>query len=191
MSNRSKIERLSDEELVPLILKGNATAFEFLYERYFNILFSFSLSYTRNEAISEDIVHDLFLEMTDKLKSYNSGYKLRSWLFTLTANQCKNHIRNIKTRERLNDEIGINETSTTGIGSSIDGNILRQHISEVLENYEPEEQELFKMRFYSGLKVNEIAEVIGIAEGTVKSRLFHLTKKVRNALKGYYHEYRK
>lgn len=190
MTNLSSISSSSDEALVKLVLKGKKAAWEELYERYFDILFRFSYGYVKSEEIAEDMVQEVFVDLPNAVKKFQTDRRFKTWIFTLTANRCKNYLRNQENRGRLANQLPNESTSQEGVSRAIDQQILKTEIEQVISTCSLKERELYHLRFQMDLSVQEIAETMDIPVGSVKSGLFYLLAKIKAPLKKITDEYR-
>lgn len=190
MFGGQSIVSASDEVLADLVQKGKKAAWEELYERYFDVLFRFSFGYVKNEAIAEDVVQDIFISLPEALKKFDTNRRLKTWLFTLTANRCKNVLRNTENRDRISGLFKTDPVTSYELDRSIDLQILKSEIQQAILSCSDKEKELYHLRFEMDMSINEIAETMNLPEGSVKSGLFYLLKKIRTPLKKISHEYK-
>lgn len=179
----------SDEFLASQVLNGKRTAWEELYDRYFDVLFRFCYGYVQDAALAEDVVQDLFIELPESLKKFDTTRRFKTWCFTLAANRCKNVIRNRDNRSRISQSISVSTTFREEHGKNLDIQTLKSEIKQVLAGCSDKERELYHLRFEMDMNIGEIAEMMNIPEGSVKSGLFYLLKKIRIPLKKISHEY--
>lgn len=185
----SDIRKASDEQLMQLIEKGKSKAFEELYNRYYKKLRNFAYSLTRNMALSEDIVQDVFVKIIEKPEMFVSSRRFNTWVYTVTANSWKNHSRNEANRIKI---LNIREKSIDWVapGAIIkkDQDTLAKTIRSVLEELSEKERLIYFLRFNEELSIREISFIAEIPEGTVKSRIHNLLKKFKDPLKEFNYE---
>ncbi|MHB1279461.1 MAG: RNA polymerase sigma factor, partial [Bacteroidia bacterium] len=175
--------------LMDLIALGNRKAFEIVYERYFDKLCWYAQGFLKDEAAAEDVVQEVFIKLMDKGQSYESGRRLSTWIYTLTANRCKNVLRDDANRQRLAAENYHQEhVEIPSLFSDLDARLVNRDIQHWLKDKSEKEQNLYRLRFEQDLSVKEIAEAMEIPEGSVKSGLFYLLKKLNNPLKKWMYE---
>ncbi|HRI35244.1 MAG TPA: RNA polymerase sigma factor [Saprospiraceae bacterium] len=95
------IKIASDEELMTRVAKGNKEAFEELYDRYFGKLTAFAHIYFEDIQQAEDVVQEVFIKIIEKPEKFDSSKKFSTWVYVVTANLCKQSIRNAKNRLRI------------------------------------------------------------------------------------------
>ena len=169
----------SDEELARRLAAGDAGAFDELLSRHRDALFRFarwSLGAARDEA--EDATQDVLIEIYRSLPRFEGRSRLRTWMFGIARNVCRQRRRTWR-RASSNPAGGVESTDSIRDlpdGSvDLDGALERREIQEAvalaIEGLRPEHRSAVLLRDVEGLSYEEIAEVLGIPLGTVRSRL--------------------
>jgi RNA polymerase sigma factor (sigma-70 family) len=157
--------------------------FTVIYNRLKKGLYNYVFMITKSTMITEDIVHNVFIKLYDKYESINEKEKLERWLFTTARNEAMGYFRKVKLRGEEDLEL-INtlvvKMDPGGILEDKEAGIL---IEKELNEMEPDQSEVFRLKELSGMSYNDIAEELEITEELVKSRLFKARKKLKNALK--------
>ena len=180
--------RDTDEALMPLIQRKDERAFDELFRRYARKLQGFFWRRTGgNEAEAADLTQEVFLRVWEKAKRYNPSTNVHTWIFSIAYNLLTDHYRHIGYQEQYTAYVQSSETEAIDENVSIllDKEQFDKALSEVLTALSEAEQLLFDLRFTQELSVAEIAVIIQIPEGTVKSRLHSLTQKLRLKLHQY------
>lgn len=180
--------RDTDEALMPLIQRKDERAFDELFLRYARKLQGFFWRRTGgNEAEAADLTQEVFLRVWEKAKRYNPSTNVHTWVFSIAYNLLTDHYRHIGYQEQYTAYVQSSETEAEDENVSIllDKEQFDKALSEVLTALSEAEQLLFDLRFTQELSVAEIAVIIQIPEGTVKSRLHSLTQKLRLKLHQY------
>lgn len=180
--------RDTDEALMPLIQRKDERAFEELFRRYARKLQGFFWRRTGgNEAEAADLTQEVFLRVWEKAKRYNPSTNVHTWVFSIAYNLLTDYYRRIGYQEQYTAYVQSSETEAKDEDVSIllDKEQFDKALSEVLTALSEAEQLLFDLRFTQELSVAEIAMIIQIPEGTVKSRLHSLTQKLRLKLHQY------
>lgn len=179
----------TDNELMQRIAqKGDDKAFDELYRRHVRRLIGFFFrQMNRDEALAADLVQDTFLKVWTNRERWKSGDEFIPWLFTIAYNICKNEYRHQNYQAEYEEETRLTgiEEMTNDLDKRIDDSIFDQMLKTALSRMTPETRILFSLRFEEELQVAQIAEVMGIPEGTVKSRLNTLTNKLKDKFKNY------
>ena len=180
MLQKKTYNNKTDEELMSLLIKHEQLAFDELYNRYSKAMLNFffrMLNYDRAKA--EDLLHDLFLKIIEKPQSFDKSMKFSTWFYTLAGNMIKNEYRKQQIRMKFNREsITENVDSVEYNNESIDKSIFTQRLLKELNKVDIDTRTMFDLRFNEEMSIKEIACIFGCPEGTVKSRLFYLTKSL-------------
>ncbi|MGC4057605.1 MAG: sigma-70 family RNA polymerase sigma factor [Chitinophagaceae bacterium] len=177
-------EQASDEYLMALATQGRRSAFEVLYDRYFQKLTWYAYGMLRDVQRSEDLVQDVFCVIIDKPESFDPSKTFSTWIYTLVGNRCRNELRNVANRSALMKEQVTGEVSEQPAVNG-DRQRLRQKIDLLLGTLTEKERQIYQLRFEQDLKVREIAAITGIPEGSVKSGIFYLLQKLSHHLKEF------
>lgn len=179
----------SDEKLMLTLSKGDKRAFDELYKRYSKALKGYFMRMLwKNESKSEDFVHDLFVKIIHNPESFDANRSFKTWLYSVACNMCKNEYK--KQEVRKGTTTGIDQFySISDKGVDVLNEVQMSHFGSQFEKsmdeLKSEHQEVFSLRHMDGLSIKEIAEVLEINEGTVKSRLFYATKQLADKLKEF------
>jgi len=183
---------ISDEELMAQYQKGEESAFQQLFSRHKRGVYGYILRYTRNEQESEEIFQDAFIKMHRAAPTWIPSAKFSTWLYTIVRNLCIDAHRKKKIRRTISlDEKGEDdERSLYDVVASDDPSPDSQtsdlEIGKVLEvalaKINPDQREVFLLREKSGLKFEEIAEVLGVSVNTVKSRMRYALETLKKIL---------
>lgn len=183
-----RYKRLTDEALMSLIQQKEDAAFDVLFLRYSPVLQNFFFRRTGGDAdLAADLTQNLFLSVWSNSHQCREPYAVRAWIFSIAYNLLKNHYRSAHYQEILTLEIEscYEMAVEDNTPLRIDDEILKNALQTELEHLNEAEQLLFELRFSEGLSVPEIAQIMNIPEGTVKSRLHTLTYKLRQKLTKY------
>jgi RNA polymerase sigma-70 factor (ECF subfamily) len=181
--------KLSDEELMAYLSMGDKRAFDTLYERYANALkYYFKRMLWKDEEKAEDFVHDLFAKIIQKPESFDQSRNFKTWFYSVANNMCKNEYK--KQEVRKNTVSGIDESysfkdANTNVLNEVQDKLFASSFEKSMTELDEKHREVFELRHLDGLSIKEIAEVIQISEGTVKSRLFYATKYLAEGLKEF------
>jgi RNA polymerase sigma-70 factor (ECF subfamily) len=177
---------------------GDARAFTVLVERHRRRVFFYVLRYTREPARAEDVTQETFIRVVRFADTYVDGAKFSTWLFTIARNLCTDFSRRSKYRDMQSLDAPIDRHSidgpskidfVAGAGPAVDNQAmsaqLKAQMQAAIYALPDEQREIFLLREVADLQFNEIAEIVGIAEGTVKSRLRYALEKLRETLAEY------
>jgi len=176
-------KKLTDEQLVILLKKGDQLAFTEIYSRYAEKLVGFAASKLYSLDDSRDLLHDLFVGFWENRDSLNINSNLQSYLFTILRRRIVDKIRKNITREEYTVML---QSLTTPHHSTTEQQIaekdLKQQIRNALNELPPRVQEIYHLSREENLNTREIAEKLNLSEQTVKNQLTVALKHLRKVL---------
>ena len=182
------LHQLTDEQLMARAKAGNDAAFEELYHRYARRLKGFFfLQLGGDEELAADATHDVFLRAYEARNRYQEGKNVSTWLFTIAYNICRNHYRSNAYETQLLATLDTEPISDEQIEIQLDAAALDDALAQVLSELPPPLHQLFSLHYQEELTIPQVAEIVGIPEGTVKSRLHKTMNIIRKKLKRYEH----
>jgi len=179
-----------DEQLVQLMISGDAKAFNLLYSRYNQrLLYYFYRMLGNSSEKAQDFLQDIFIKLIDKAETFDKSRKFSTWIFSIAHNMCKNEYRRMGIRKDTGIE-SFNETlhdQEEIFPDYHDINLedFTKDLFEELENFEEIHKTVFLLHYREEFPIKEIAQVLEISEGTVKSRLFYTRKRLSERLIKY------
>jgi RNA polymerase sigma-70 factor (ECF subfamily) len=185
----------NEQVLIDRFCTGDHTAFHELVGRYKKKIYYLAYDITGDHHEAEDISQEVFMKMYRSLETFRRDAKMSSWLYQITVNTSIDSLRKKSSRPAQQmgefDQVSVQE-SLSGSGPnafdplrSTESSQIQNRISQALQKISPRERTVFVMRHYNDLKLNEIAEILNINIGTVKSLLFRAIKKLRKELSTY------
>jgi len=180
------LRQQTDEQLMTRAAAGSDTAFEELYRRYARRLKGFFfMQLGGDEELAADAMHDVFLRAYEARDRYQEGRRVDTWLFTIAYNICRNHYRSNAYEAQLMASLDAEPVTDQQIEVELDAALLDEALAQVLSELPAPLHQLFSLHYQEELTIPQIAEIVGIAEGTVKSRLHKTMNMIRNKLKNY------
>src|SRR5262249_33811164 len=175
----------SDEDLLTRFQGGQTEAFGALVGRYERELYGYLRRYLGDASLAEDVFQNTFLQLSIKIAQYEPGRPVRPWLYTIATNQAIDALR----RQGRHQAFSLDHFREDGANG--DARSLMESLEsrlpeprELAENQERRERirssvdrlpdflrQVLLLAYYQGLKYREIADILGIPVGTVKSRL--------------------
>jgi RNA polymerase sigma-70 factor, ECF subfamily len=165
----------SDEALVAALRGGDLAAFDVLYQRYAARLFGYLRRMVDDDATAEDLLQDVILSVLQPGGFDATRGRFGAWLFAVARNRCVD-LRRAAAR-------GAARAPLLGVTESHAPDERRRHaVRSAIASLPEAQQQLLLLKQVGGLTYREIAEVHGIPEGTVKSRLHAAVEAFRRAL---------
>ncbi len=185
---------LADESLMLAYRSGEVGAFEELTRRHRAAVFNFILRWVGERSRAEDLLQETWLKVIRTAPSYEKKAKFTTWLFTIARNLCVDSMRRERYRKAdsldaaddpQGDAPALSE-SVAGDGPAPDraayAAAVRPKLERALASLPPEQREVFVLREYAGIAFKDIAEVTGVPENTVKSRMRYALEALRKQL---------
>lgn len=172
----------TDEQLLAEHLRGVPGAFDELVDRYFREVYGFLCRFVGNPTSAEDITQDAFVQVHLAADSFDASRSFRPWLYTIAANKARDHLRSRGRRKEhsldatVGDEDGPQlldrlEGADDAASSEIDGDERAQRVRELVEQMPDHLRLVLVLGYFQQMPYAEIADVLDIPLGTVKSRL--------------------
>ena len=180
------LRQQTDEQLMAKAAAGSDTAFEELYRRYARRLKGFFfLQLGGDEELAADATHDVFLRAYEARDRYQEGRKVDTWLFTIAYNICRNHYRSNAYEAQLLATLDAEPITNQQIEVQLDQTALDEALTQVLDELPAPLHQIFSLHYQEELTIPQIAEIVGVPEGTIKSRLHKTMNIIRKKLKKY------
>ena len=180
------LRQQTDEHLMTRAAAGSDTAFEELYRRYARRLKGFFfLQLGGDEELAADATHDVFLRAYEARSRYEEGRKVDTWLFTIAYNICRNHYRSNAYEAELLATLDAEPVADQQIEVQLDQAALDEALTQVLAELPAPLHQIFSLHYQEELTIPQIAEIVGVPEGTIKSRLHKTMNIIRKKLKKY------
>lgn len=185
----------SDEDLLGRFCRGQTEAFGVLVRRYERELYGYLRRYLGDNNLAEDVFQNTFLQLYLKCSQYEPGRPVRPWLYTIATHQAIDALRRNARHQVLSLEQQREDNGNGELRSLLDG--LESRGPAPLDNLSAQERkervragvdrlpdflrEVVILAYYQGLKYREIADILDIPVGTVKSRLHAALNKLQEA----------
>ncbi len=181
----------SDQKLVTRILKGEKDAFEMIMERYQRPIINFTYRMTHDREIALDLAQEVFIKAYNSLNSYNSGYKLSTWLYKIASNHVIDYLRKKEPRWVSIDTSAEEDGRPMDLPAIQENQVDSLVFSEKLEKIQTaikrlplSYRRLITLRHVNECSYEEIAAICSLPLGTVKNRIFRAREMLRAELDG-------
>ncbi len=177
---------------------GERTVFAVLVRRYQGPLYNFALRHLRNPSSAEEVVQDAFVRLVQNAGDFKHEARFSTWMFTIVRNLCIDQIRkqSLRRHPSLEEPKRAGEGEGPSLGEQTadsKANVertavsteIRERLMQAVDALPDEQREVFLMREVSNLPFKEIAEIVGIPENTVKSRMRYALERLQAALSEY------
>jgi RNA polymerase sigma-70 factor (ECF subfamily) len=182
----------SDEELMAKVKDGNKAAFEKLFNKYKDKIYSFCIARVRSKSVAEELSHDVFLKVYRAKESYQETHKFSTWIWTITRNTCIDYYKK-KKEISLDTLYAGNESGETpdnliaddsiDIETSMIEKAQKEVLKKCMDNLKEAQRESLTLRIFSELSYLEISENLKTTEKAVKSLINRAKKNLVECVK--------
>jgi len=188
-----------DEVLLARYAAGDRSAFVELVARHEAALYNFVLRQVRSPALAQDIVQDVLVRVVQGVGDFKGQSRFSTWCFTIARNLCIDHARKQSLRRHPSlDQPGAGsddgEGQTLGdrtadpraaVDRAVIGDQIGDSIARAVDALPDDQREVFLLREVGQVPFKEIAEITGVPENTVKSRMRYALERLQRALAEY------
>ncbi|HKR66100.1 MAG TPA: RNA polymerase sigma factor [Thermoanaerobaculia bacterium] len=180
------MKHLNDQELMRIVQAGDYSPASEIYDRYSGRIYNFAFRFLKNAEAAEDAVQEVFVKMMRHANQFNGDAKLSTWLFSITANWCRDYLRKAdnKAKETADVLVTLPAPSELAPDRSLEKRENETLVRRALESLTAEQREAILLSRYQGLSYAEIAQIAGCSEGAVKTRVFRAMETLKKTLAG-------
>lgn len=191
--NATVLHTAEESDLLAACRKGDTRAFEQLVLRYQRSLFNVALRISGNEADAAEIVQETFLSAWRKIKEFRGEAKFSTWLTSIAVNQARTRWQ--QNRQKRSREESLDETAEENPGAplqiasdqpsaleQLERLALRELLERCVRALDQGFREVLVLRDMREMSYEDVGQVLGLREGTVKSRLFRAREAVRDCV---------
>ncbi len=181
---KPKTEKRTDAELLACFSEGDEAAFREIVNRYKNGLYAFLKQFLNHQDMVEDAFQETFLQLFTSRASFDTSRPLRPWLFTIAANKAKDALRKRQrtaatpigtiadSQEMSFDEVINTLTSDSTVPyESLEKNEISSQVGQVIADMPENLREILILAYFNKFSYKQMAQILSIPIGTVKSRL--------------------
>lgn len=177
------MQATSDEVLISRIASGDRLAMQVLFARHHVKVYRFVLRLVSNPTTAEDLISEVFLDVWRQASRFEARSQVSTWLLAIARFKALSALRK-RPEEELDDEkaAAIEDTADdpeVTAQKKDKSEVLRKCLAEL----SPDHREIIDLVYYHEKSVEEVAEIVGIPEATVKTRMFYARKKLAELLK--------
>ena len=194
----SPSNKLKDSELLIRYMAGEEDAFRELVSRYKNSLYAFLRRFLNRQELVEDVFQETFLQLYMSKASFDTTRPLRPWLFTIAANKAKDALRKMQRQSSMklgaiadagdvsiDDVVNLLDSYKTTPVEEVSKDETARRVREIIANMPEKLRGILILAYFEQFSYKQMAEILSIPIGTVKSRLHtavvHFTKKWKAA----------
>ena len=170
-----------DLALLDRLQGGDETALDPLMSKYQRPLCHLAYRLVGNAADAEDLAQQAFVQAYQHLASFQRQSSFKTWLYRITINLCKNHLRKLRPSEPLAEERPLADGRPGVLSRMIDDQRV-QKLRAVLSGLPPRQREVLVLRVYDELPYEQIAAIVGCSENSAKVNFHHAVRSLRRLL---------
>lgn len=182
---------LNDELLLRAMAEGHSGAFDSLFARHSPAVLSFLSRLTASRGDAEDLLQETFLRILTHAKDFRAGAAFRPWLFTIARNVAYNALQKRKLRTELEVQTDLSESRGNIVldekqndpSRRMQNQETQKKLLKALDDLPAPQREIIVLVIYNGFTYEEAAAITGDSEGTLRSRVFHALRRLRERLK--------
>jgi RNA polymerase sigma-70 factor, ECF subfamily len=171
-----------DEDLISAVAEGDRQAMQTLYTRHSLRIYRFVLRLTKDPALAEDLVSDVFLDIWRQADGFKAKSQVATWLLAIARNKALSALRRC-SETPLDDQMAAAIVDPADDAETIVNNEDRSLlIRKCLSQLSAEHREVLDLVYYHEKSVDEAAEIVGAPANTVKTRMFYARKRMEKLL---------
>lgn len=164
-----------ERDLLARVSRRDETSFQRLYEEFSRRIFAYALTLLRDRYLAEEVVQETMITVWDRASTYTGSSCVSTWIFGIARHKAYDILKEEKKAGRTPEAVDTIEDPAPGIER-------QARVQGAIAGLPPEQREIVFLTFYENLHYRAIAELLGIPEGTVKSRMYHAKRKLAEAL---------
>lgn len=173
-------------EIIKSVLDGKLEAFETLVRAHEKTVYNLALRMTGSVEDAQDMTQETFIKVYRSLSSFRADSKFSVWIYRIASNVCCDFLRVRNRRSAVSLTVGDESTDSTldicdeaaSVDRALADSLTRDAIRRGLDTLPDEQRHILLLREINGLSYEEIAKVLALEKGTVKSRIFRARKKL-------------
>jgi RNA polymerase sigma-70 factor (ECF subfamily) len=170
---------VSDADLVRRCLDGERECFTRLVERYEKVVYTLAIRMVGNTDDARDVVQASFVAAYERLADFDFHHRFFSWLYRIAVNNALKVLRRRRPTEPLAEDLVADDPHP---GEVLDRERLVRRVHAALRELPADHRQVIVLRHFLEMSYREMAEVLGVAEKTVKSRLFTARRRLCDLL---------
>jgi RNA polymerase sigma factor (sigma-70 family) len=178
------MKSLSDQELMRIVQSGDLSPAGELYDRYSSQLFSFVYRLVGDWEMAKDVTQETFMRMMQRANQFNRSGSLKTWIYSIAHNYCRDHFRKLDTRVRkVSDEVLLTMPASNSMTAddAHGQRISAVDLERLLARLDSEQVEVILLAKHHGFTYGEMAKIFGCSEGAMKTRVFRAMEALKNA----------
>jgi RNA polymerase sigma-70 factor, ECF subfamily len=177
------MQSTSDEVLIGRIANGDRLAMQVLYARHHVRVFRFVVRLVRDEATAEDLISEVFLDVWRQAGRFEGRSAVSTWMLAIARFKALSALRRRPDQELDEETAGAIEDPSDDPAAALEKQDTSTLIRKCLTGLSAEHREIIDLVYYHEKSVEEVAEIVGIPQNTVKTRMFYARKRLAELVK--------
>ncbi|HAR95936.1 MAG TPA: RNA polymerase subunit sigma-24 [Deltaproteobacteria bacterium] len=184
-----------EDEVILACQNGDVRAYEFLVNRYQKQMFNIAFRMTGSYEEACEVVQEVFLAAYRSIKKYRREARFSTWLYSITVNQTRTRLREMRSHD-FHEGVSIDDppeddkdsvlrrypSHQRGVVEEVEQKEIKEKVQECINALDDEHREVVVLRDIQGFSYDEIAEMLKVPDGTVKSRLFRARLMLKDSI---------
>jgi RNA polymerase sigma factor (sigma-70 family) len=178
---------LQDSQLVALVAEKDAGALEALYDRYGKVSYSLARRIVADEALAQDVVQEVFLSIWRDADRFDAARgTVSTYLLAMTHHRAVDVVRreeNLRRRRTTDEALEFEPDPQPGVEANVEAAERRDQVRAALAGLPQAQREALALAYFGGYTQREVASLVGVPLGTVKTRMAAGMRKLKDALR--------
>jgi RNA polymerase sigma-70 factor (ECF subfamily) len=187
-------EGIGDAECVRRVQQGDTDSFEVLVRRHQKTIFNLVYRLLGNYDEAAEVAQEVFLSAFKSIHQFRGEANFSTWLYRIGLNHASTRRKNLHSSQRRHIPLDGTEVIADGTADparNVEHKEIQQRVQQALNNLDPEDARIILLRDLQDVPYEEVAEMLDIPVGTVKSRLHRARQALRTSLAPYFYANRK
>lgn len=177
------MDSIDEKQTITNILAGQTEEYRLLVDRYHRGLINHLASLTHDPMQAEDLAQEAFIQAFNKLHQYKSEYAFSTWLYQIANNLAYRYIKQSQRYTKIDGVDELPDESKTK-AEKMDTEQARKTVQEAVKTLDPRYQQVISLYYWENFSYEDIARVVGVPIGTVRTWLFRAKDQLRKELYG-------
>ena len=179
---------LRDDQLVELVAQQDAGALEALYDRYGRPAYSLARRILTEKTLAQDVVQEVFLSLWRDARRFDAGRgSVATYLLSMTHHRAVDVVRreeNLRRRRTTDEALEFEPDPKPGVEDNVEAAERRDQVRAALAGLPQAQREALALAYFGGYTQREVASLVGVPLGTVKTRMHHARRHLKGMLAG-------
>jgi len=177
------LEKEREKRLVEDACKGDLDAFEEVVRAYMEWAYTLAYRLSGEHFLAEEISQEAFIALYQSIGRFRQESTLKTYITRIILNLWRQHLRKRYREKRFTEVLQGKMKGGNNLMDKVENDDLKARIDCAIATLPPKQKEIFILKHLEGLKISEVAEIVGCREGTVKAHLFKALMNLRKQLK--------